>query len=195
MFNLVNCLRNKDVRCQATADEVQGRIILEVAYYAGTYGMGGPGFFGMRLSASHNAPEEWLLCTLWGAGYSMTVDGRWLLTGPDQYAQKKPLYGVVYERTNRGSFETTGETWDEFQPHVIGQPVQRFLCDNQSCELVIGQTTLRIIGDRSKYHAFLGLKWLRHLTPQPDLRQAWVLAKTATIWTNDRSKPAVRRRT
>ena len=195
MFSLVNCLRNKDVRCQATADEIQGRIVLEVAYYAGTYGMGGPAFFGMRLSASHNAPEEWLLCTLWAAAFSMRVNGRRLLAHPAHDAQERPLYGTGWKYSELGSLEPTNEEWDEFQPLVIGQSIQRFLCDNHSCELVVGQATLRITGDTGQYHAFLGLKWLRHLTPQPDLREAWVLANTATIWTNDRSKPAVKRRT
>lgn len=126
MPTLINCLRNKDVRCEATADEVQGRTILEIAYYAGTYGMGGPAFFGMRLSASHSAPEEWLLCTLWAAGFLMRVNDRRLLAHPDHDAYERPLYGTGFKRSEVGSLEPTNETWDEFQPLVIGQSIQRF---------------------------------------------------------------------
>ena len=154
---------------------------MEVAYHAGTYGMGGPGFFGLLLTASLRAPEEWLLCTLWGAGSWMIVDGRWLLAHPEQYAQKKPLYGTIYERSVYGWLNATDEIWDEFRPRVIGQTLRSFVCERQSRELLIGQSTLQITKDAGTRPIFYGSKRLRCLTWRHDLRRAWVLANTAAI--------------
>ena len=44
------------------ASDVVGRTVDEIVPHVGTYGMGGPGFFGIRLG------NEWLTIAIWGAG-------------------------------------------------------------------------------------------------------------------------------
>ena len=44
-----------------SAEQVIGRTVEEICPYVGTYGMGGPGFFGLRLGS------EWLVIAVSGA--------------------------------------------------------------------------------------------------------------------------------
>lgn len=60
-----------DFKPQAvSAEMVVGRTVDEICLYVGTYGMGGPGFFGLRLGT------EWLVVAIWGAASWILVDGR-----------------------------------------------------------------------------------------------------------------------
>lgn len=52
--------------------KVIGREIVGWIPYAGTYGMGGPGFVGFDLK------DEWLIFAIWGAADWMRLDGRLL---------------------------------------------------------------------------------------------------------------------
>lgn len=53
-----------------------GRRVIEWSSSLGSYGMGGPGFFGMRLAATPSYSEEWLVLVLWGAAHWLILDGR-----------------------------------------------------------------------------------------------------------------------
>lgn len=57
---------------------VIGRKIIEVSPILGTYGMGGPGFFGFNLEKNKRYPEEWLVLTIWGADNWLLLDDKWL---------------------------------------------------------------------------------------------------------------------
>lgn len=50
------------------------RHVLEWDHELGSYGMGGPGFFGLRLSANEEYSEEWFVLILWGAINWLTLD-------------------------------------------------------------------------------------------------------------------------
>lgn len=50
--------------------DVVGRIVKQATSFAGTYGMGGPGFFGLDLG------DDWLFVSLWGAADWMHLKGR-----------------------------------------------------------------------------------------------------------------------
>jgi hypothetical protein len=73
-------------------DRIIHRTIIDWAPYMGTYGMGGPGFFGLRLEQTELFPDEWMVLTLWGAMEWLTIDDRWLHCSRTQYAVQKPLY-------------------------------------------------------------------------------------------------------
>ena len=51
-------------------NDLIGRHVEEIVPYAGTYGMGGPGFFALRLD------REWLIIAVWSADNWLIVDGR-----------------------------------------------------------------------------------------------------------------------
>jgi hypothetical protein len=53
-----------------SANQIVGRAVDEVCKDVGTYGMGGPGFFGLRLA------DEWLVISMWGADSWIQINGR-----------------------------------------------------------------------------------------------------------------------
>jgi hypothetical protein len=181
MSMLINCLKNRAVKCIATAELVEGRTVLEVTYIAGTYGMGGPSFFGLRLDKASRRAKEWLLCTLWGADNWMLVNGRWLGAHPDQYEQQRPLHGAAWKRTEQGYSVPTGEQWDEFQPMVLRQTITRFWCSERACQLDIGPATIVITEAPSTRTISFGSQEPRQLMPGDELRNAWILARTPGI--------------
>lgn len=68
---------------------VVGRIIKDTNRYMGSYGMGGPGFFGFCLEATDKYPEEWLVLALWSADQWLLLDGKWLDCYPDYFDLNK----------------------------------------------------------------------------------------------------------
>jgi hypothetical protein len=86
---LIDCRRKKGVKCQARPELVEGRQVLGFIPYAGTYGMGGPGFFALQLAAGNGRPTEWLVCMLWGAGNRMLVNRRWLAAHPGLHQEQR----------------------------------------------------------------------------------------------------------
>lgn len=64
---------------------VVGRRVLQWSSHRGTYGMGGPGFFGLELEAKDDHPQEWLVLTIWGAASWLLLDGRWIEAHPKFY--------------------------------------------------------------------------------------------------------------
>lgn len=51
------------------------RSIVQLSFSIGSYGMGGPGFWGFKFRQTDKYPEEWLILTLWGAGLWLVFDG------------------------------------------------------------------------------------------------------------------------
>jgi len=68
-----------------SADEVVGRHIAKVSPNVGTYGMGGPGFFGLCLG------DEWLVVAIWGAAEWMLFADR--LVADSFYEKMAPHAG------------------------------------------------------------------------------------------------------
>ena len=62
------------------------------------------------------------------------------------------MYGTCFKCAGLDSLESTNEAWAEFQSLVMRQSIQRFLCDEQSCDLVAGQVTT-IIGHKARKDA------------------------------------------
>ncbi|TAK10239.1 MAG: hypothetical protein EPO39_00585 [Candidatus Manganitrophaceae bacterium] len=56
-------------------DRILHRSILCWSPNIGSYGMGGPGFWGFKLAESDPYPEEWLILTVWNAGDCLLFDG------------------------------------------------------------------------------------------------------------------------
>ncbi|MGA7733054.1 MAG: hypothetical protein WCD37_17485, partial [Chloroflexia bacterium] len=59
------------------AGRIVGREVIRWLSSLGSYGMGGPGFFGLRLAAAGDYLEEWLALRLWGADNWLLLDGQW----------------------------------------------------------------------------------------------------------------------
>jgi hypothetical protein len=69
-------------------DELLNARILDVSTHLGTYGMGGPGFFGILCEARPD--PVWLNVALWGAESYVLLDGRVIGCHSDYYPQYHP---------------------------------------------------------------------------------------------------------
>lgn len=63
---------------ELTIKRIVGRTIYSTSPYLGSYGMGGPGFFGLGLKKTTKYPEEWLVLTAWAAAEWLLVNGKCL---------------------------------------------------------------------------------------------------------------------
>jgi hypothetical protein len=62
----------------------------------GTYGMGGPGFFGILLEGNTFYPKEWLILSLWGSASWLLLDGKELrLQVSDGKMPCEPLFATL----------------------------------------------------------------------------------------------------
>jgi hypothetical protein len=149
---------------QIKAADVVGRRVDEIIPYLGTYGMGGPGFFGMRLGG------EWLTIAIWGAGEWIKIDD--LLVEDsfyDSYGRPKPWIS---------------ENSDRLSPALVGSTIQAIEISQRSL-LILFDNGLSVSIDESPDYRpiFEGTKKPRLFVAGDDLRQVVFLSPTAEIWT------------
>lgn len=145
-----------------TADQVVGRVVDEICTHVGTYGMGGSGFFGLRLGS------EWLVVSIWGADSWIEIDGR-------------IVQDCFWEEENMPR-PWISDSGDELSGKLIGQQIESLQIDQHSLSIEIGGMNLNISNtpDRRPIHG--GSKQPRTFEANDDLRKAVFLAPTAEIW-------------
>ncbi len=149
-----------------TAARVINRKVLAWSAACGTYGQGGPGFFGLMLEAKGAYPKEWLILRIWGACSWLVVNDRWVAAHPDQYRPDHlPLYSNFADAK-----------WDYLGPCIVGLELTVFSCRERSCDVRIGGTTIQLTEDSSSRPPHPGDGTLRELDAGDDLRRAWILA-------------------
>lgn len=143
----------------------------------GSYGMGGPGFFGLELAARGRYPREWLVLTLWGAGGWLLLDGRWLEAHPSQYHIQRPLF------SNFGGTED----WDELTGSLAGAKVLEARITGSSSVIVLRQGSqqriLEVPEDTTRLSVWGGSleqKVWNHAESQLD---AWVVSRRGNLFT------------
>lgn len=197
---VLNLLNSPEIMGRAESNLVEGRRITSWAPYCGTYGMGGPGFLGFELDDAPDADErewnqkkDWLILTLWGASEWLIISHEEdrPLQAPHDLPEWKPLFSNV--ATANGVLK-----WDEFSPLLgVGQnwdgmkyqdgfPVlEKFICDKNSCQLVIKTPEKGDIVISLKEDPALRPPWgsgkPHKLGDNDDLRDCWVLAKIPNI--------------
>jgi len=145
-----------------TADMVVGRTVDEICTHVGTYGMGGPGFFGLRLGG------EWLVIAIWGADSWVQVDGR--------------IVQDVFWDKNGWPRPWITEEGDELSGLLVGQPIASFEVAEHSLTMGIGGRTLSITESPESRPIREGNKKPRSFERSDDLRRAVFLSPTAEIW-------------
>ncbi len=145
------------------AKDVVGLRIDEVRPNVGTYGMGGLGYWGMRLG------EEWLVIALFGASDWLLIDGVDAETIADQG-----------RRTVNGMSEQVTDTVSE---RLRGKVIVDFGIQQNALVFVLEDGTLLAIDeDPESRPRFAGTNQLRAFSEEDDLRKVVFLSPTAEIW-------------
>ena len=147
------------------ASQVVGRRVDEIVPYIGTYGMGGPGFFGIRLE------NEWLTIAIWGAGEWITVDG--LLIQDMRFRH----YGRPEPWIN--------ESGDRLSPALVGSTIIAIEVNPRALVISFSNGLSMSIDEPPEYRPiFEGTKQPRKFVDGDDLRNVVFLSPTAEIWIN-----------
>lgn len=146
-----------------STEQIKGSVIDEFSSHVGTYGMGGPGFFGLRLG------NEWLVISIWGAAEWMVSQGRCIEdTFYDAYARSMPWLP---------------NDKDDFERQVVGQCVRSIDVQQHSLSILLENgfdLTIEISAERRPQ--LEGAKKPRAFATDDDLRKAVFLAPTNEIW-------------
>jgi hypothetical protein len=145
--------------------------------YRGSYGMGGPGFFGLELVAKGRYPREWLVLTLWGAGEWLLLDVEWVEAHPNQYNIRRPLY------SNFGG----AEDWDDLAGKVAGAEIIEAEITDFSSNLVLlhgaEQHILELPQDTTRLPVWGGSLEPKRWNPAESHLDAWVLSRRGELVT------------
>jgi hypothetical protein len=145
-----------------TADMVVGRTVEEICTFVGSYGMGGPGFFGLRLGS------EWLVIAIWGAASWVHVDGR-------------IVQDVFWDR-NEWPLPWITREGNELSKELVGQPITSFKVAKHSLIIEISGRTLSISESPEGRPIFEGSKQPRSFEQDDELTRAVFLSPTIEIW-------------
>jgi len=80
----------------------------------GSYGMGGPGFFGISLD-NHPIEQQVLIYAVWGAGEYVLVDGREISCNPRYYDDRHPWLSFFADEEI--------PNWDDLTPILVGAEI------------------------------------------------------------------------
>ena len=143
--------------------QVIGREIDKWTPYAGTYGMGGPGFMGFRFES------EWLIIAIWGAGNWLDLDGR-LIT--DMFWQK-------HHRTKPWEADPNSD----FDSLFVGRKFTslEIARDSLAASFDDGRA-LTLSSDSAARPLFEGNGEARSVGPEDDLRRTIFMAPTSELW-------------
>ena len=178
--NIVPCYQNapagtppKTIR-QLGLSQIVGRTITAWSDHLGSYGMGGPGFFGLQLAASRPHREEWLVLILWGADNWLLFDGQWVAAHPNQYHHQKPLIS-----TFGGDLH-----WDYLSEKLLGAVIgEMTITDNSSCLALDkggNRHYLEIPAETNKLPVYGGNGRPRLWYPHESQWEAWVVVPAGT---------------
>ncbi|KCV83643.1 hypothetical protein ATO10_02745 [Actibacterium atlanticum] len=145
------------------AENVIGRRVDEVTCHIGTYGMGGTGFFGMRLDS------EWLTIAIHGAGNWITVDGLLVEdTFFDDYARPEPWIN---------------EAGDRLSPVLVGSRIVAIDVTARAMHMTFSNGSSLDIKEAADYRPiFQGTKQPRLFVSGDDLCDVVFLSPTSEIW-------------
>lgn len=73
-FKKITMLGRPETINEFGTDRLKGAIITDICRFLGTYGMGGPGFFGFKLEGDFET--RWLVFCIWSAGEHILFDDR-----------------------------------------------------------------------------------------------------------------------
>ena len=158
-------------------ERIVTRAILAWHPHKGTYGMGGPGFYGFSLEQTSRFAQEWLVLRLWCAGRWLLLDDTWVEAPREQHGDQRPLF----------SSESGHVGWDNFSPKVVGSHIAEVDIKKSSSRLVLQKGSevhvLEVPKDMKRL-SFYPMAGRRRWNPQENQLEAWVLTQDV-LWCCD----------
>ncbi len=109
--------------------------VIDVCTCCGTYGMGGPGFFGMKLQGEYGV--RWLTYCIWSASEHILFDDTVLQCHPDYEKKYSPLI----------SYENYSDDFQKFRELLSEMMIKEIVVSKESIEIILvdNQETLHFI--------------------------------------------------
>ena len=125
---------------QFGTETFRGSKILEVCTYCGTYGMGGPGFFGLKLQGDYGT--RWLTYCIWTAGHHILYDNRLLECHPNYEEKYKPII-----------------TYDDYENSL--DELNKLLCNMSISEIIVTKDSfeIKLVDNDSNIHTIQSFKY------------------------------------
>jgi len=142
-------------------------VVIRTSCHLGSYGMGGPGFVGLRLRPQ-SGNSLWIVFTLWGAAGWLTLDDALLEDGyfPDE--RSDPSRSFLPLAT------------------LVGAQLHTFAITPDAAEFTFthhGTTQLlRLQRDSNHLPVHRGSQQPKILSPSEDLRNAIIVSQRANLW-------------
>jgi hypothetical protein len=138
-------------------NRILNRKILDVVQYLGSYGMGGPGFFGIKLEKLKKYPEEWLVLRIWGGTNWLHFNGSIIECHPDQKIWKP--YGA-----------------ENVKIILLANSIKSAVIRTKSCVFKFQNgPILELKRDPKTRPVYWGNKESRILSKNDNLNDAWIL--------------------
>lgn len=153
----------------ADASLFRGATVTSTSEYMGSYGMGGPGFVGLRLRLS-SGRRAWVVFTFWAAAGWLTINDDLLSEGylPDEQLE------LSSSRRLRSLSELVDATLADI--HL----------DRELAELTFGGSSgplvLRLRRDSSALPVHRGSKQPKVLATSQDIRDAVIISRRGSLW-------------
>lgn len=159
----------------ATRESVIGRTVVNWSNCCGTYGMGGPGFFGLELDNGH-----WLILTLWGSDGWLHINDR-VLSANSDHKKLNDVFDPVFPRDQcyKDSRVNRKILDDILQLPAI---ITEFQFSGNSGYMMLGNTKISIEEDYTKRSVYCGTSEPHIFPDEEDLRDAWIIASVPWVW-------------
>lgn len=150
----------------------RGATVTHTCAHLGSYGMGGPGYVGLKLRLNHDR-SIWVVFTVWAAA-------GWLTIGDD----------LVAEGYSPDEQRKLSET-HKFSPLsvLVGLPLTDIQLEHELAEFTFngatGSLALRLRRDSSSLPVHRGSRQRKILAPSQDVRDAVIISKNGTLWLGD----------
>lgn len=143
--------------------EFAGQRISQTHWCLGSYGMGGPGFLGLRFASG------WIVYRLWSAARSLTLDGK--LIQDSMFADEL----CQFEPSQLGKLDL-----------LIGAQFRCLQSDNEQCDLIFdnGEVEIRLSlrRDGRNVPTFRGSGSPKVFAQDEQLENAIVVTRVARLW-------------